>query len=109
MARIAKKTVTKSTTENLFEVDERLGCIFIDNVIIKENVNGKRFVSTPYGAMYLKVDDVKPKTIYMVVKFKSGSLGLNTPDILEKLAYYTGIAKNLGISVTEVKAAFGAQ
>ena len=108
MARIAKKTVTKST-ENLFEIDERLGCIFIDNVVIKENVNGKKFISTPFGAMYLKVDAVKAKTVYMVVKFKSGSLGLNEPSIKEKLAYYAEIANELGISIADVKAEFGAQ
>lgn len=108
MARIAKNTgsATNATAknDNPFIGGVVKGYITLENVVRKTNSNGKEFVSTPFGAIYLKQEEIVPNKEYSVVEFSNGALALNNVVPTEKLAFYS--AKFPNSSLTEIAQLF---
>lgn len=93
MARIAKNTAPATATtnakENPFIGGVVKGYITLESVVRKVNSNGKEFVSTPFGAIYLKQEEIIANKEYTVVEFSNGALALNNVVPTEKLAFYS--------------------
>ena len=92
MARIAK-TQTNATnanpkTENPFVDGVIKGYLTLETVVRKLNTNGTEFVSTSFGSIYLRQQDIVAGIEYTVVEFSNGALALNNVDPTEKLAFY---------------------
>lgn len=106
MARIAKTTAVATTNatnpkqDNPF-VDKKIkGYLTLDKVVRKINTNGTEFVSTSFGSIYLRQQEIVENKEYTVVEFSNGALALNSVDPTEKLAFYS--AKFPNSTLTEI-------
>jgi len=102
---ILKKKSKSTETSNDFEVIQNHGVLHFDTIRIKENVNGKEYIATPYGAVYL-IKDLKPG-LFSVQEFKNGMLGLKTANIEQKICFLNEQkAKFDGLSISDLKAMY---
>lgn len=102
---ISKKAVKNETTK--LEVVNRLGCIMLNTVTIKTNVKGTKFVSTPMGAVYTRINEIKPG-LYAVVELDAGGenpmLALNTPTPEDVLGFLCDKKKDFpAMSIADLK------
>jgi hypothetical protein len=108
MARVAKTAVNVASTntakENPFVDGVIKGFITLETVTRKLNSNGKEFVSTPYGAIYLKQEEIVANKEYCVKQFSNGALALNSVVPLEKLKFY--MEQFPGASLKEISEMF---
>ena len=96
----AKKSNAKLT------VAEKLGCIHIDNVVVRENKNGNKYIPTPHGAVYSRLNEVKPG-LHLVVKLSNGMLALNTPQRTDIMSFLTEQKEETGWSIGELRDFYG--
>ena len=93
MARLKKAVVATTAKTGKLVVAKNHGCIIFDTISIKKNSNGKEYIATPYGAVYMSLDKIKINTIYKVVEFEPqagsdrGALACNETSRMEKLVY----------------------
>jgi hypothetical protein len=104
---ITRKKATVSTEREKLTVKNRLGVIHITSVVKRANSNGIEYIPTPFGAVYARLDEVKPG-LHKVVELSNGAIALNNPtkdDVMEfindKLTQYPNL------TASEIKAEYG--
>jgi len=98
---VAKKDAV-STGEKL-TVAKRLGCIMISVVTIRENSNKKKYIPTPFGAVYARIDEVEAG-LHTVVELSNGAYALNTPTIDDQMAFLNDkLAQYPNLSMADIK------
>jgi hypothetical protein len=93
MARLKKATVSTGAKKDKLVISKNHGFVIFDSLSIKKNSNGKDYIATPFGAVYMSLDKLKTNTIYKVVEFEPqqgsdrGALACNETSRMEKLVY----------------------
>jgi len=82
---VTKKIASAQAGEKL-SIAKRLGCIMISVVTIRKNTNGKSYIPTPFGAVYARINEVKPG-LYCVVELSNGAYALNAPTTDDRLGF----------------------
>ena len=102
---LAKKS-TVAVTKKL-TVAKRLGCIMINKVVFKKNTNGNEFISTPFGAVYAKIKEIKPG-LHCVVELSNGAFALNEANIDDEMEFLNEkLSKYPNLTVSDVKNMLG--
>lgn len=110
LKRSTATTAKAQTTERApLKVVETLGYIALNNVTPKINSNKKEFIATPFGAVYMRIKEIKAGHPYKVVKFDNGSLALNELNgPLDTLAFINSIKHdNPSLTAQDIRDTFG--
>lgn len=97
---------TPAKTSEKLTVVETLGVISIDNVVIKKNVKGTEYIPTPHGAVYSRLNEVKPG-LHLVVKLSNGMLALNRPSRPDIMKFLTEQKEETGWTISELRDFYG--
>lgn len=100
---VSRKTPAK--TEKL-TVSKRIGVISIDSVKIKKNVKGTNYIATPHGAVYARINEIKPG-LHLVVELSNGALALNEPTRPDIMKFLTEQREETGWSISELRDFYG--
>jgi hypothetical protein len=102
---VARKSAVKSTEK--LTIAKRLGCIMISVVTIRKNSNGKSYIPTPFGAVYARINEVKPG-LHSVVELSNGAYALNTPTIEDQMEFLNGKLNDYpNLSMEDIKGMYG--
>jgi hypothetical protein len=103
MAASRKATAKKQTK---LTIAKDLGVIHIDNVVVKQNVKGTDYIPTPHGAVYSRLDEIKPG-LHKVVELSNGMLALNRPQRQDIMKFLTEQREETGWSIADLRDFYG--
>jgi hypothetical protein len=104
--KASAQVATEVKREDL-TIISRKGVIVLNSVSPKTNSNGKAYIATPFGAVYSRLDKIKPG-MHTVVELSNGALALNYSTTEERMAFLNEQkAKYPGFSLEEIKAELG--
>jgi len=102
---VARKSTEKNAEK--LTIAKRLGCIMISVVTIRKNSNGKSYIPTPFGAVYARINEVKPG-LHVVVELSNGAYALNTPTIEDQMGFLNDKMEQFpNLSAEEIKGMYG--
>lgn len=101
----SRKAKTATKTAKL-TIAKDLGVIHIDNVVVKQNVKGTNYVATPHGAVYSRLDEIKPG-LHKVVELSNGMLALNRPQRKDIMNFLTEQRDETGWSISDLRDFYG--
>jgi len=105
---ITRKNATAGTeTRAKLTVSKRLGVIHLSVVSTKKNTNDKEYIATPFGAVYSRLDEVKPG-LHSVVELSNGAIALNNPTKDDCMAFINQkLAEYPNLSASDIRAEYG--
>ena len=104
--KASAQVATEVKREDL-KIISRKGVIVLNSVSPKTNSNGKAYIATPFGAVYSRLDKIKPG-IHTVVELSNGALAINFPTTDERMEFFDQQkAKYPSLTMDEIKAELG--